>query len=229
MSVQFQSKTGESRQLSHPDPIKEQLAQAHNMGSTELLLWVTGENEALEPLAVETAISLIRKYRVVPEKTAIVTALVAVVQNKIEVVVAQRRRRLPRSLSIQEISDDLSSRVWTHVFAENDPWPEICFWQVLSHLLTDLVRDYRKQKADSIDSNRDARVMALGLPADGLALEVTVELRLRLMRLGLNQRRACWLRFGYGLSLGEAALILHRTPRSVANLVKAAKRQIGDQ
>ena len=55
MSVQFQSKTGESRQLSHPDPIKEQLAQAQNMGNSELLLWVTGQNQALEPLAVETA------------------------------------------------------------------------------------------------------------------------------------------------------------------------------
>jgi hypothetical protein len=229
MSVQFQSRTSESRQLSHPEPVKKQLAQADRMGDTELLLWVNGQNEALEPLAVETAISLIRKYRGVAEKTAIVTALVAVVQNKIEVVVAQRRGRLPRSLSIQEISDDLSSRLWTQVFAENDPWLEICFWRVLSHLLTDLVRDYRKQKADSIDSNRDARVMALGLPADGLALEVAVELHRQLMRLGLNQRRACWLRFGYGLSLVETASILQRTPRSVVNLVRAAKRQIGDQ
>jgi len=229
MSVQFQSKTSESRQLSHPEPIKKQLAQADGMGDTELLLWVNGQNEALEPVEVETAISLIRKYRVVAEKTTIVTALVAVVQNKIEVVVAQRRRRLPRSLSIQEISDDLSSRVWTQVFAEDDPWPEICFWPVLSHLLTDLVRDYRKQKADSIDSNRDTRVMALGLPADGLPLEVAVELHEQLMRLRLNQRRACWLRFGYGLSVRETASILHRCPRSVVNLVRAAKRQIGNQ
>lgn len=229
MSVQLDFGTRESRQLSHPDPVKKQLVQALKLGNTELLLWVTGQNEALEPLAVETAISLIRKYRFDATKTAIVTALVAVVQNKIEVVVAQRRRRLPRSLSIQEISDDLSSRVWAHVFAENDPWPEICFWRVLSHLLTDLVRDYRKQKADSIDSNRDVRVMALGLPADGLALEVAVELHQQLMRLRLNQRRACWLRFGYGLSLVETASILQRTPRSVVNLVRAAKRQIGDQ
>ena len=228
MSVEFQSKMGESRQLSHPDPIKEQLAQAQNMGNSELLLWVTGQNQALEPLAVETAISLIRKYRFVVEKTAIVTALVAAVENKIEVVVAQRRRRLPRFLSIQEISDDLSSRVWTQVFVENDPWPEICFWRVLSHLLTDLVRGHRKQKAASLDSDRDARVVALELPSEGLPLEAAVELHQQLMRLGLNQRRACWLRFGYGLSLVETASILQRTPRSVVNLVKAAKRQIGD-
>lgn len=229
MCLHFQpAKDAAAHQLSHPDPVENQLAQAEQMDEREQLLWATGQTRSLEPLAVETAISLIRKYRFVVEKTAIVTALVAVVDNKIKVVVAQRRRRLPRFLSIQEISDDLSSRVWTHVFAVSDPWPEICFWRVLSHLLTDLVRNRRKQKADSIDSDRDARVTALGLPADGLSLEVAVELHQQLMRLGLNQRRACWLRFGYGLSLVETASVLHRTPRSVANLVKAAKRQIGD-
>lgn len=226
MSVQFQSKTGESRQLSHPDPVKEQLAQAHNMGNSELLLWVTGQNGALEPLAVETAISLIRTYRFVVEKTAVVTALVGVVENTIEVVIARKRRGLPAWLSIQEISDELSSRLWAQVFSDNNPWAEVCFWRVLSHLLADLVRDHRKQTGCSLDSDRDARAMALGLPADGLPLEVAVELHQQLMSLKPNQRRAFWLRFGYGLSVRETASMLNRCPRSVINLVKGAKRQV---
>jgi hypothetical protein len=228
MNVQFQSRASESRQLSHPEPVKKQLAQADKMGDTELLLWANGQNEALEPLAVETAISLIRKYRFVVEKAAVVAALVAVVETRIEVVVACRRRRLPAWLTIQEITDELSSRVWTQVFADNDPWAEICFWRVLSHLLTDSVRDQLKQRACSIDSDRDARSMALELPADGLPLEVAVELHQQLMRLKRNQRRAFWLRFGYGLSVRETAAILDRTPRSVVNLVNGAKQKLGD-
>lgn len=228
MSVQFQSRTNESRQLSHPDPVKEQLAQAYKMEDSELLLWVTGQNEAFEPLAIETAISLIRKYRFVVEKAAVVTALVRVVENTIEVVIARKRRGLPAWLSIQEISDDLSSRLWAQVFSDNSPWAEICFWRVLSHLLTDLVRDHRKQTTCSLDSNQEARAMALGLPADGLPLEVAVELHQQFMRLKPNPRRAFWLRFGYGLSVRETASILHRCPRSVINLVDTAKRQVRD-
>ena len=226
MNVQFRSKMGESRQLSHPTPVKKQLVRAHKMGDTELLLWVTDQNESLEPIAIETAISLIREYSLVVGKAALVTALVGVVEKTIEVVIARKRRGLPAWLSIQEISDELASRLWAQVFSDRNPWPEICFWRVLSHLLADLVRDHRKQTACSLDSDRDARARALGLPADGLPLEVAVELRQQFMRIKPNQRRAFWLRYGYGFSVRETASRLNRCPRSVINLVKGAKRQV---
>ena len=226
MSVQFQSSASESRQPSHPDPVKKQFAQAQRMGDTELLLWVTGQNEALEPIRIETVICLLKRYASLPEKTAVVIALVTAVENKVRVAVERKRRRLPAWLPVREASNEVCSRLWTQVFKHKAPWAEVCVWKVVSHLLADVIRERKRQPFGSMDTDSGARSSALSLFAKEAPLEVTVYLRQRLMRLKPNQRRAVLLRHGYGHTLRQAGAILHKTPRSVANLVNAAKRKL---
>lgn len=217
-----------SRQFSHSGPVARQFAQLVEMDHTQQLLWVIGRNESSELLKVETLICLVKHYHSKGENIAVVEAAVFAVNQRIRVAVASKRRGLTEGPPTAELSHELSSLLWTQVFDGRHPWAEICFWRVFGHLLTDLLRQSRKQASRSIDSDLRARSCALKLRAQGLPLEVSVDLRIRLMRLKPNQRRALWLRVGYGLSVRKTAAILHRHPRSVVNLVKAAKRRLRD-
>jgi hypothetical protein len=218
-----------NRQFSHRGPVARQFAQLVELDHTQQLLWVNGQLESFEILKAETLICLVRYYHSEGENNAVVEAAVIAVNQRIRVAVASKRQGLTEGPPTAELSHELSSLLWTQVFDEKRPWAEICFWRVFGHLLTDLLRRSRKQALCSIDSDLRARSCALKLRAQGLPLEVSVDLRRRLMRLKPNQRRALLLRVGYGLSVRRTAAILHRHPRSVGNLVRAAKRRLRDQ
>lgn len=218
-----------SRQNSHPDPVARQFAQLVEMDHTQQLLWVTGRNESVELLKAETLICLVKHYHSRGENTAVVEAAVIAVNQRIRVAVASKRQGLTEGPATAELIHELSSLLWTQVFDEKRSWAEICFWRVFGHLLTDLLRRNRRQTMCSIDSDVRTRSCAMKLRAQGLPLEVSVDMRRRLVGLKPNQRRALLLRVGYGLSLRKTAAILHRDPRSVANLVRAAKRRLRDQ
>jgi len=217
------------RQFSRRGPVARQFAQLVQMGEKEQLLWVSGRIESFEPLKAETLICLVRHYHSIGVNIAVVEASVIAVNQRIRVAVASKRLGLTEGPPTAELSHEVSSLLWTQVFDEKRPWAEICFWRVFGHLLTDLLRQSRKQASCSIDSDLRARSCALKLRAQGLPLEVSVDLRRKLMRLKPNQRRALLLRLGYGLSVRKTAVILHRHPRSVVNLVRAAKRRLRDQ
>lgn len=217
-----------NRQFSHRGPVARQFAQVVQMDQTQQLLWINGRNESFEVLKAETLICLVRHYHANGENIAVVEAAVIAVNQRIRVAVASKRLGLTEGPPTSELSQELSSLLWTQVFNEKRRWAEICFWRVFGHLLTDLLRQSRKQASCSIDSDLGARSCALKLRAQGLPLEVSVDLRRRLMGLKPNQRRALLLRVGYGLSVRRTAAILHRHPRSVVNLVRAAKRRLRD-
>lgn len=218
-----------NRQVSHSGPVARQFAELVQLDHTQQLLWVIGRNESGELLKVETLICLVKHYHSKGENIAVVEAAVFAVNQRIRIAVASKRRGMTGGPPTADLSHELSSLLWTLVFDEKRPWAEICFWRVFGHLLTDLLRQRQKQAMCSIDSDVRTRSCAMKLRAQGLPLEVSVDLRRRLMRLKPNQRRALLLRVAYGLSLRKTAAILHRDPRSVANLVRAAKRRLRDQ
>jgi hypothetical protein len=217
-----------SNQSSHRGPVARQFAQLVELDHTQQLLWVNGQLNSFELLKVETLVCLVRYYHSQGENNAVVEAAVIAVNQRIRVAVASKRLGLTEGPPTAELSHELASLLWTQVFDAKRPWAEICFWRVFGHLLTDLLRQSRKQASCSIDSDLRARSCVLKLRAQGLPLEVSVDLRRRLMQLKPNQRRALLLRVGYGLSVRKTAAILHRHPRSVANLVRAAKRRLRD-
>jgi len=217
-----------SNQFSHRGPVARQFAQIVELDHTQQLLWVNGQLDSFELLKVETLVCLVRYYHSQGENNAVVEAAVIAVNQRIRVAVASKRLGLTEGPPTAELSHELQSLLWTQVFDSKRPWVGICFWKVFGHLLTDLLRQSRKQASCSIDSDLRARSCVLKLRAQGLPLEVSVDLRRRLMQLKPNQRRALLLRVGYGLSVRKTAAILHRHPRSVANLVRAAKRRLRD-
>jgi len=217
-----------SNQFSHRGPVARQFAQIVELDHTQQLLWVNGQLDSFELLKVETLVCLIRYYHSQGENNAVVEAAVIAVNQRIRVAVASKRLGLTEGPPTAELSHELASLLWAQVFDAKRPWAGICFWKVFGHLLTDLLRQSRKQASCSIDSDLRARSCVLKLRAQGLPLEVSVDLRRRLMQLKPNQRRALLLRVGYGLSVRKTAAILHRHPRSVANLVRAAKRRLRD-
>jgi len=217
-----------NNQFSHRGPVARQFAQIVELDHTQQLLWVNGQLDSFELLKVETLVCLVRYYHSQGENNAVVEAAVIAVNQRIRVAVASKRQGLTEGPPTAELSHELSSLLWTQVLDAKRPWAEICFWRVFGHLLTDLLRRNGRQTMCSIDSDVRTRSCAMRLRAQGLPLEVSVDLRRRLLGLKPNQRRALLLRVGYGLSVRRTAAILHRHPRSVANLVRAAKRRLRD-
>jgi len=224
MSMNCEAPKGASHQLSHPDPVEKQLILAGQMEEHEIMLWASGEIEPLGTLAVESMISLIKEYHFAGKKTDVVNELITLANQKIQTLVTRKSRRIPPGLSIPEICDDVASLFWTQVFDHGAaPWAEICFWKVVSNLFTDVVR-LRKVGLISIDSS--TRTSARELADKGLSLEVRLGLREALGTLKPNERRAFWLRYGCGLSVGRTGELLHRDRRSVRNLLHSATSKL---
>ncbi len=224
MRMKRQAPKSANRQLSHPESIEKQLILAGQMEEQEILLWASGEIEPLGPLAVESMIFLIRQYHFAGKKTDLINELITLANQKIQTLVTRKSRRIPPGLSIPEICDDVASVFWTQVFDhEAAPWAEICFWKVVSNLFTDVVR-LRKVGLISIDSS--TRTSARELADKGLSLEVRLALREALGTLKPNERRAFWLRHGWGLSVRMTGALLHRDRRSVRNLLHSATNKL---
>jgi hypothetical protein len=219
------------QQLSHPNDVEAQIELARTIRPLELFQWTTGHIEPLGPIREETMVSVILEFRFSDDNSAGINDLTTMIDERIKSTIAHRFGRQIPAERIEAFCCLVSQLFWLRVLDHEDAtaaWAQVAFWPFVITLAKGLLKRERFEREiflslESDPSTHSVYELAASEPVSVYDSILVDEL---LQTLTPIQRRAFVLRHYQEFSLEEIGGVLHRTERSVRNILNACEKRL---